>query len=422
MRVLWFTNIPLLPPAGKPQEPLRGTGGWLSALASALAGGDHEVGICSAFPGLQNGCTTQGNMTFFSVAQGQPRRVLYFVPPDERRIVDTLAECRRVVEQFRPDVIHVHGTERFFGLLPVRFQVGCPVIVSLQGLMSEYCKWVNTFGQNSWPVVLTWHTPINTARGIGPLWTWLASQRQAKRELEIIRGNRNFAGRTDWDRSCIEAVNPDARYFHVGEMLRQSFYQSRWNLAKSVRETIYFSNARGPRRNVEVLLDAIALLATRWPRVHLRLGGIERFDDGYARWLKQRALRLGVLDRISLLGRLTADGVVAELLRCNVFVLPSRIENSPNSLCEAQLVGVPCVASSVGGVPSLVDSENTGLLFLPDDSAALAAHIDRVFGDDCLATALGESAAAAAHRRHDSSQIVGQLVSAYDELVREPMV
>ena len=67
-----------------------------------------------------------------------------------------------------------------------------------------------------------------------------------------------------------------------------------------------------------------------------------------------------------------------ELTRSHAFVISSYIENSPNSLAEAMLVGMPCVASFVGGIPSMVDDGRTGLLYPVDDVALLAAQIRQV--------------------------------------------
>ena len=68
--------------------------------------------------------------------------------------------------------------------------------------------------------------------------------------------------------------------------------------------------------------------------------------------------------------------MVSEYLNCNVFVCPSSIENSPNSIGEAQLLGVPIIASKVGGVPSIIDSSP---MYEYDDVDALASNICRIF-------------------------------------------
>jgi glycosyltransferase involved in cell wall biosynthesis len=122
-------------------------------------------------------------------------------------------------------------------------------------------------------------------------------------------------------------------------------------------------------------------------------------------------------DRVHFLGRLSAPEIAAELSTCHTFVLASRIENSPNSLCEAQFVGAPVVAACVGGVPSLVDHMRTGLLYPEDDHAVLAHYLDRIFSDDVLAAKIGREGREVARRRHASHLIVDQVCSIYTDIV-----
>ena len=87
--------------------------------------------------------------------------------------------------------------------------------------------------------------------------------------------------------------------------------------------------------------------------------------------------------------------------KASVFVLPSHIENSPNALCEAMVVGTPCIAACVGGVPSLMRDGVDGLLYHDADPYALAGKIDRLLGDPALAERLGASSRERARQRHD---------------------
>jgi glycosyltransferase involved in cell wall biosynthesis len=131
------------------------------------------------------------------------------------------------------------------------------------------------------------------------------------------------------------------------------------------------------------------------------------------RLLKAPELR-GAVD---VLGRLAPAQVAAELAGASAFVLPSHIENSPNALCEAMLVGVPCIAAFVGGVPSLIQDGTDGLLYHDGDPYALAGKIDRLLGDAVLAARLGVGAREAALRRHDPERVAGQAVATYREIL-----
>ena len=83
------------------------------------------------------------------------------------------------------------------------------------------------------------------------------------------------------------------------------------------------------------------------------------------------------------------------MTKAHVYVHPSAIDNSPNALAEAMMVGTPCVASYVGGIPSMMKNETEGLLYQYDAPYWLAHQISRIFEDNALAQQLSANA----HRR-----------------------
>ena len=87
----------------------------------------------------------------------------------------------------------------------------------------------------------------------------------------------------------------------------------------------------------------------------LTVDGLRR--SSYQKYLADLTLRFGLEEKIEFLGSHTAQGMKEAFLEANVFVLPSTIENSPNSLGAAMLLGVPCEASAVGGVTTMMTHE-----------------------------------------------------------------
>jgi len=119
---------------------------------------------------------------------------------------------------------------------------------------------------------------------------------------------------------------------------------------------------------------------------------------------------------VEFLGWIPADKITRELTQAHVFVIPSFIENYPNSLAEAQLVGTPVIASSAGGIPSMVIDNETGLLFPPGDAATLAMQINRMFNEGALALLWSEQARRVALARHDEKTVVDSVIHAYEEM------
>jgi len=100
----------------------------------------------------------------------------------------------------------------------------------------------------------------------------------------------------------------------------------------------------------------------------------------------------------------------------DVFVLPSHSEGSPNVLLEAMAAGVPVVATAVGGVPELVENEESALLVRPGDSATMAEAIGRLLADRELAERLARNAAVAVKARFSPDAYARALVGLYGEV------
>jgi glycosyltransferase involved in cell wall biosynthesis len=100
-------------------------------------------------------------------------------------------------------------------------------------------------------------------------------------------------------------------------------------------------------------------------------------------------------------------GLLSEIEMCNrylashIFVCPSSIENSSNSIGEAQLLGVPCIASYVGGIADMVVDNETGLLYRFEEVEMLAAAVCHIFANDSLALKLSKQSRKIAAFRHD---------------------
>ena len=97
--------------------------------------------------------------------------------------------------------------------------------------------------------------------------------------------------------------------------------------------------------------------------------------------LKEQARRLGIADRVTFGGALAHDAVIEAFRTSDLFVLPSRVAKSgdrdglPNVLMEAQVLGIPCIATPVSAIPELIEDGRTGVLVPPRDPAALADAI-----------------------------------------------
>jgi glycosyltransferase involved in cell wall biosynthesis len=106
-----------------------------------------------------------------------------------------------------------------------------------------------------------------------------------------------------------------------------------------------------------------------------------------------------------------------ELLSSRIYIHPSLIDNSPNSLCEAMLLGVPCIGSYSGGIPSLLENNYDGFLFNSTDPFDLAGKIYQLLINDDLANKFSKNARRKATLRHDPSFVTLQILNCYEDIL-----
>ena len=398
-RILWFTSRPAPAVIQKLHRSAKGSGYWINSLLEALRPrANVRLGVATIRTGTGDLAFEQDGIEYFVI--DRPRLL------GELTWRDQLRRCVELARQWQPDLIHVHGTETLYGLVGPR--VDCPTVISLQGLLSVYQR--QFWGTLSMREILAAHSLTEVLRGAGLFWEWRRQGRNAVRESEILRQARHVLGRTLWDRAHAAELAPQARYSWVGEILRPTFYGEPWQLDSVERDSVIFTNAGSPRRGVETALEAAALVRRGRPRLGVKLGGDLR--GAYGAFIRRKARQLGL--EVECLGYLDDEMMRRRLLQSHVFVLPSYLENSSNSLAEAMLVGMPCVASCGGGTPSMIDDGRTGLMFSPGDAAVLAQRIEMLLCDDELAVSLAQAARAQALMRHDPDRVVDQLLGAYE--------
>lgn len=412
MKILWFVPVSLSAVCQQLGLSPDGGGWWIESLMIALLRNPNiELGIVwssrdvhQAQHFIQQGvhyyCLPEGEQGLHR--RGKIRR-LFEISGFNHSLTNSLLDaCANVISDFKPDVIHVHGSEKPYGRIGEVIDI--PIILSIQGILTEYIKVY--FGQ------------LGFGRRLAipeVLYGYLIMRRRAMLERQIFRACKYFAGRTLWDQSHQAVLNPNGHFFSCGELMRPEFYHAQWSLAQAKIYAIYTTTSCLPYKGIDTLLDAVAILTHRFPDVCLRIGG-NIPNRGYGGELRRKARTLGMEDRVEFLGWLPAEKIADELTRAHVFVIPSFIENSPNSLAEAQLVGTPVVASSAGGIPSMVSNNETGLLFPPGDVAVLAMQIGIMFDGNDLALQCSEQARQAAFTRHDEATVVSSFIHAYDEI------
>jgi glycogen(starch) synthase len=156
-------------------------------------------------------------------------------------------------------------------------------------------------------------------------------------------------------------------------------------------------------------MEATALLED--PSAQVLLVG-----DGPERPVLEREIRrLGVADRVHLLGFVPHGRVPAVLAHADLLVLPSLYEELGTILLEAMWAGLPIVASKTGGIPDVITDGVYGMLVPPGEPRALAGAIDRVLAEPRPAQRLGQSARERT-RDYDWNALADRVLNIYRDI------
>ena len=339
------------------------------------------------------------------------------------------AAFARELEDFQPQVIHIWGTEYGHTLAMARAARDKGMldhtVVSIQGLCSVYAGHYAE-GVPEWVQRRFTFRDFLRQDNIG-----LQRKKYVLRgdmEVEALKILRHVIGRTRWDRACVSQMNPQAQYHFCNETLRPVFYEDTWHYEACVRHRIFASSCAYPVKGFHYLLEAMGEIVKRYPDATLAVPGRSFLPQSsqdklrrssYEVYLAELTAKYGLEGKITFLGSLSAEAMAAEYRKANVFALPSTIENSPNSLGEAMLLGVPCVSSDVGGVTDLMNHPSEGYVYPSTAPYMLAYDICQVFAMEERAEEMGRSAQAHARKTHDPKKNLRDLLEIYGSLCEE---
>lgn len=389
---------------------------WISSLLRVVSGCEGlEIGITYVNdrkePKVEE---SKGNVTIIPMNIYRTKMQIRRYDSKSYKWLDdlTISKSIEVVEHFRPDVIHVFGSEWCFGLIAQ--QVKVPVVIHLQGFWPVYRN-VNLYNEdNVGGLLKRWI--CHPKKYWDDKRMMRLSHERAEREIRIIKGNRFFMGRTEWDHSLIKLLNPLATYFKVAEPLRKNFldHAGSWRVHDDGvvhLMTVGTSFIKG----MDVVLKAGLILQENSSKSFVwHVFGAQSDMERLKRWTGLSSREVGVVFE----GSADAKQLVAALKRADIFVHATYADNSPNCICEAQMVGLPVITTYAGGISSLFNDNYDKDLFAPiNDPYYLASKIIELSNDKDRMVRLSQMNAETALLRHDDKKIADSLLSCYKEMV-----
>lgn len=405
MRVLWFSVTPSLYDEKK-------YGGWIASLERIVNKYGNNIELAIAFEYQEDKLKVEKN------------GVVYYPINISNTVKDRLIEkvdftyrwnrlkikMLNVIEDFMPDVIQCFGSEWPYGLIAECTNI--PVVIHMQGfsnIYSESCELV----YSDWEYIRC--NNFNPKVAFTTLTNKKKNEDGLSKERHLMKINRFFMGRTHWDEEIVRNYSPESKYYYCPEALRPEIYDApKWTSIKSENMRLITITQAGTLKGNEIILRTAKILkeqfnfAFNWEVA----GNAEAFR------VAERKTRIRHEDyNISLLGMIDASKVAEKLANSDLYIHPAIIDNSPNSLCEAQVIGCPVIAANVGGIASLVDDGKTGILYPYNEPHMLAFKIMELGQNRKLLELLSENETKTAIERHNPEDIYLYLYSVYKSVL-----
>lgn len=326
------------------------------------------------------------------------------------------ADIKTIIDIITPDIVHIFGTEYAHSLECIySIKNDKKILVSLQGLTSElakvYSKGIPIRNQLIGKIVSNKYQCILKEKYV--------FYQRGKNEIKVLSQIRNAIGRTDWDKACLKKINPTCAYYHCNEILRDTFYDGNWDISKIKRNSIFMSQASYPIKGLHILILALPIIKKKYPDVQVYVAGDKGFltESAYGDYVSSIIRKNNVERNILFLGSLSAEKIKKRMLKSHIMLMPSLLENSPNSVGEAMKIGTPVIASEIGGIPSMVHNKVEGLLYSPMDKSELAKKVCYIFSHDNLALFLSENGRKIAGNLYDRKRNIEQLMKIYNDII-----
>ena len=405
MKVLWFSITPVA--TGDTRE-----GCWINAQAALIRQFCPDIALSIAYLAEQSdkcvvdGVTCYAMKSEYPGLRGKITKAVHDPCAEWRAIRPSVLD---VIEDVHPDLICCFGTEWPFGL--VSSEVKIPVVIHMQGHWKSYLDKWRKVEPDRQLFRLHHYNPFFILR---TLVRHHYERLSVQREELIMKQNRFYLGRTDWDKQLVEQFSLGANYYHCEEAIRSVIVnaQKRWLPKEGRMQLVTISSASELKGNGFILKTA-KLLKQRGVDFVWKVAGRKEIFRKFEYYTGIHHEEVNV----ELLGLIDAPTIVELLSSSTAYVHTAIIDNSPNSLCEAQLMGCPVVTTPVGGIPQLVTDGETGLFVPYDEPEELARCLIRLHNDIELQRELSEREKTVAHQRHDGASIAKRLHEVYSEII-----
>lgn len=418
MKILWIVNSVLNAFSIKLyNKPSRGV--WMDALLDDFQGREgYEIVVATTQKSKKAVKYVDGNVTYYALPDNVP--LLY----NENKKINVLA-WENLLEEEKPDLIQVWGTEFTHGLCALRLAKNIPSVIYIQGCVGAIAKYY--LAGISYGELKRTKTFRDVVKRDSILQQQKKYYKQAVKEAEMLKLAGRIITENSWCDANLKAVVPDLQIYHCPLSINKVFFSYRWDIEKAEKYSIICTASGYTIKGLHMLLKALAIVKQKYNTVKLYVPGTPQVSDGSFQWkvrkngytyyIEKLIKKLGLKDNIIWLGNLSQDQLAEEYTKRRLFVMPSAIENHSSSLKEAMIVGMPCVSSYVGGIPEYVTHGENGLLYRFEEDAVLADYIMKLFDDDALCEKLSAKAHDMIVKLHNVDKLFERIIGIYGEIL-----
>lgn len=324
-----------------------------------------------------------------------------------------LPEALKIVENYKPDLIHVFGTEWHFGQLAGL--ISTPIVIHIMGSIVPY-------NNAAYPPMYSFESQVlsNIYNPLKIYKLWKSEQYKKnweKWERSTWRLVKNYMGRTHWDRSLSRIMHPNCCYFHVDEALRDIFIvgEREWTLPVEKKIKLVSTGCSTFWKGPDMMLKVAYILKSL--NVDFEWFVIGKMNQNIKKWVENREGYTFEECNLKILGFKQPAELVNILCSSTIYVHTAYIENSPNSICEAQCLGVPIVSTNVGGISTLIRDGIDGDLIAANDPWKMADAIIQLAADTQRMQQYSSNSKAFALKRHNDESIKEQILNCYNALL-----
>lgn len=411
MKVLWFE---ITPPSRYQSKGLV-IGGWQDSLENIVRD-CPDIDLSIAFETNDIGASKKNidGVTYIPIlTRNNLVEKIWSKFSWQKKIKKLMIKMQRVVEEQSPDLIHVFGTEWPFALIQKYTKV--PVVVHMQGAVIPYCNALYPPKYNGFNTIRS--SFYDPRKYISQILNIIYNKNWISLENEIWKTVSFYMGRTCWDKAVVNSQHPGCTYYHVDEALRPAFLQGNnyWQTANSSKLTLFSTGCSTFWKGPDMLLKTAHQLKKLGIDFSWLVAGEMPKN---LKKVVEKTERLSFEDNnITFLGFLSPIELRTRLLQSSLYVHTAYIENSPNSICEAQCLGVPVISTNVGGIESLVSNNEEGILVPANDPWRMAFSIKELAENKEKQKKFSLNGIKRARQRHDPNHVKKQLLNCYRNLL-----